>query len=61
MSQTLLIADGDAELYDVYQRVFACQGFDVETASDGLDRVEKLRRVTPCIRQGYRIVLDADF
>jgi two-component system response regulator MprA len=49
MNQTLLIADGDAELCDVYRRFFACQGFDLETASDGLDCVEKLRRVTPAV------------
>jgi DNA-binding response OmpR family regulator len=36
-------------LYDVYRRVFACQGFDLETASDGLDCVAKLRRVTPAV------------
>ncbi|MBV8455292.1 MAG: response regulator [Acetobacteraceae bacterium] len=29
--------------------IFACQGFDLETASDGLDCVEKLRRVTPAV------------
>jgi two-component system response regulator MprA len=49
MNQTLLIADGDAELCDGYRRFFACQGFDLETASDGLDCVEKLRRVTPAV------------
>jgi DNA-binding response OmpR family regulator len=47
MNQTLLIAEGDAELCGVYRRFFALQGWDVEIASDGLDCVEKLRRVTP--------------
>jgi DNA-binding response OmpR family regulator len=49
MNQTLLIAEGDAELCDVYRRFFARQGFDVETASDALDCVEKLRRVPPAV------------
>jgi two-component system response regulator MprA len=49
MNQALLIADGDAELCDVYRGFFACQGFDVKTALDGLDCVEKLRRVTPAV------------
>ena len=49
MNQILLIADGDAELCDASRRFFACQGFDLETASDGLDCVEKLRRMTPAV------------
>jgi DNA-binding response OmpR family regulator len=55
MNQTLLIAEGDAELCDAYRRFFARQGYDVETASDGLDCVEKLRRVTPAV-----LVLDLE-
>jgi DNA-binding response OmpR family regulator len=49
MNQTLLIAGGDAELCNAYLRFFACQGFDLGTASDGLDCVEKLRRATPAV------------
>jgi DNA-binding response OmpR family regulator len=49
MKPTLLIAEGDAELCGVYRGFFACQGFDVETVSGGLDCVEKLRRVTPAV------------
>jgi DNA-binding response OmpR family regulator len=49
MNKNLLIADGDAELRDVYRGFFVRQGFDVETASDGLDCVEKLRRATPAV------------
>ena len=49
MNQTLMIAEGDAELCDAYRRFFARQGWDVETASDGLDCVEKLRCVTPAV------------
>jgi DNA-binding response OmpR family regulator len=55
MNQTLLIAEGDAELCHVYRRFFARRGWDVETASDGLDCVEKLRRVTPAV-----LVLDLE-
>jgi DNA-binding response OmpR family regulator len=49
MNQTLLIAEGDAELCDVYRRFFAGQGCDVETASDGLDCLAKLRRGKPAV------------
>jgi DNA-binding response OmpR family regulator len=43
----LLIADGDVELCDLFQGFLSRQGYDVETASDGLDCLEKLRRVRP--------------
>jgi DNA-binding response OmpR family regulator len=49
MNQTLLIADGDVELCDVDRKFLASEGFDLETASDGLDCVEKLRRVPPAV------------
>jgi DNA-binding response OmpR family regulator len=49
MNKNLLIAECDTELRDVYRGFFARQGFDVETASDGLDCVEKLRRATPAV------------
>jgi DNA-binding response OmpR family regulator len=49
MNQTMLFADGDAGLSDVDRTFFACRGFDLETASDGLDCVEKLRRVRPAV------------
>jgi DNA-binding response OmpR family regulator len=55
MNQTLLIAEGDAELCHVYRRFFASKGFEVATASDGLDCVEKLRRATPAV-----LVLDLE-
>jgi DNA-binding NtrC family response regulator len=47
MRHTLLIAEGDAELCDVYRRFLAARGFTVETATNGLDCLEKLRRVKP--------------
>jgi DNA-binding response OmpR family regulator len=47
MTPTLLIADSDAELCKVYQRFIAAHGYEVETASDGLDCLAKLRRATP--------------
>jgi len=49
MNQTLLIAEDDGELCDVYRRFFARQGWNVETASDALDCLDKLRRVTPAV------------
>jgi DNA-binding response OmpR family regulator len=47
MKCTLLIAEGDAELCEVYRRFFTERGYEVETASDGLDCLAKLRRATP--------------
>jgi DNA-binding response OmpR family regulator len=47
MIQTLLIADGDAELCDLYRRFLAERGYEVETSSDGLDCLRKLRQLTP--------------
>jgi len=47
MKQTLLIADGDAELCDLYQRFLVERGYEVETSSDGLDCLRKLRQLTP--------------
>jgi DNA-binding response OmpR family regulator len=47
MNQTLLVADGDAELCEVHQRCFTATGYDVETASNALDCLEKHRRGTP--------------
>jgi two-component system phosphate regulon response regulator OmpR len=47
MKQTLLIADGDAELCDLYRRFLTERGYEVETSLDGLDCLRKLRQVTP--------------
>jgi DNA-binding NtrC family response regulator len=55
MRPTLLIAESDAELRDAYRRLLAGHGFDVETAADGLDCLEKLRRLAPEV-----CVLDRD-
>ena len=55
MKQTVLIADGDAELCDIYGGFLSDRGFAVETASDGLDCLAKLRQVSPAV-----VVLDRD-
>jgi CheY-like chemotaxis protein len=47
MNQSLLVADGDAELCNLYKEVLTEQGYDVTTASDGLDCLNKLRRSLP--------------
>lgn len=47
MIQTLLVAEGDAELRDLYGAFLRKQGYQVETASDGLACLEKLRRLEP--------------
>jgi DNA-binding NtrC family response regulator len=55
MKPTLLIADGDAELCELYQFCLTKCGYKVATASDGLDCLEKLHRVMPAV-----LVLDRD-
>jgi len=55
MRQTLLIADGDARFCDLYRQLLTESGYEVETASDGLDCLEKLRREMPGI-----LVLDQE-
>lgn len=44
MMPTVLVAESDADLRDVYQRYLSQRGYAVETASTGLECVEKLRR-----------------
>jgi DNA-binding response OmpR family regulator len=55
MKSILLIAESDAELRDAYRTFLTGRGYDVETAADGLDCLEKLRRLTPAV-----CVLDRD-
>src|SRR5438067_11067086 len=55
MKQTLLIADGDAELCDLYEMFLTECGYEVEAASDGLDCLRKLRQVIPAV-----LVLDLE-
>jgi CheY-like chemotaxis protein len=55
MKQSMLVADGDAELCDLYRRFSTERGYEVETTSDGLDCVRKLRQVTPAV-----LVLDLE-
>ena len=47
MKPVVLVADGDAGWLDDSRSVFAALGFEVETATDGLDCLNKLRRRTP--------------
>ena len=55
MQPTILIADGDADLCDFYRRFSTERGHEVDTCSDGLDCVRKLRQVTPAV-----LVLDLE-
>jgi two-component system KDP operon response regulator KdpE len=53
----LLVAEADAELRDAYRAFLALHGFAVETASDGLECLAKLRRLAPdvlVLDQGLR-------
>lgn len=47
MKQTLLIADGDAEVCDLQRRFLSERGYQVEAAVDGLDCLTKLRQQKP--------------
>jgi DNA-binding NtrC family response regulator len=47
MKPMLLIADNDPELREIYRSFLFGQGYVVETAADGLECVEKLRRLMP--------------
>ncbi len=47
MKPIVLIADSDAELCELYQQFLGERGYDVAMATDGLDCLEKLRRVRP--------------
>lgn len=55
MKQNLLIADGDAELCDVYRKFLTERGYEVATSSDGLDCLRKLRALAPAV-----LVLDLE-
>jgi DNA-binding NtrC family response regulator len=48
-ARTLLIADGDAELCDLYRQFLTKHGYEVETSSNGLDCLRKLREVMPAV------------
>jgi DNA-binding response OmpR family regulator len=55
MKRIVLVAEGDTELCDVYRTFLTGRGHEVETATDGLDCLEKLRRLNPAV-----LVLDLD-
>jgi CheY-like chemotaxis protein len=55
MKPTLVIAESDAELRGAYWRFLTGRGYHVETADDGLDCLEKLRRLAPVV-----LVLDRE-
>ena len=55
MKPHLLIADRDADLCDVFRCFLTSRGYEVETSTDGLDCLAKLRQVTPAV-----LVLDRE-
>jgi DNA-binding NtrC family response regulator len=55
MRPLLLVAEGDAELREVYREALARHSYHVETAADGLECLEKLRQLMPEV-----LVLDRD-
>jgi DNA-binding response OmpR family regulator len=55
MRPLLLVAEGDAELREAYREALARHSYNVETAADGLECLEKLRLLMPEV-----LVLDRD-
>jgi CheY-like chemotaxis protein len=55
MKTGLLIAEADAEVREMFDRIANHLGFDVETAADGLDCWNKLRNSVPDV-----LVIDAE-
>src|SRR5262245_18589590 len=55
MRPLLLVAEGDAELREAYREALARHSYNVETAADGLECLEKLRQLMPEV-----LVLDRD-
>jgi DNA-binding response OmpR family regulator len=55
MKPLLVIAEGDPELRAAYWQFLAERGYEVATAADGLECLEKLRRLRPAV-----LVLDRE-
>jgi len=55
MKPMLLVAEGDPELRAIYSRFLAERSYNVQTAADGLECIEKLRQLMPAV-----ILLDED-
>jgi len=55
MKQRLLIADRNVELCQVFRRFLTERGYEVETCTDGLDCLAKLRQLLPAV-----LVLDLE-
>lgn len=55
MKRTLHVADGDPELCEIYEQFLTARGYDVETSTDGLECLEKIRQ-----RQPAALVLDLE-
>jgi DNA-binding response OmpR family regulator len=55
MQRALLIAESDPELRDIFRSFLTDCGFQVDTASDGLDCLQKLRQLGPAV-----LVLDRE-
>ena len=47
MRPVVLVTNGNAELCQIYSRFLAKRGYEVETSTDGLDCLAKLRRLRP--------------
>ena len=57
-NQTILVVDDDANTRDLLTRILSEEGFDAQTAKDGIDGLEKLDHLTAVSTSPSLIVLD---
>lgn len=49
MKTKVLLVEDDVELVKMYERIFALEGFELETAKDGDEGLEKARTAKPAL------------
>jgi len=49
MKTKVLLVEDDVELVKMYERIFALEGFELETAKDGDEGLEKARTAEPAL------------
>lgn len=49
MAKVLLIIEDDPLMVRMYQKIFKFEGFEVETAFDGEEGIEKVRKLKPTV------------
>lgn len=49
MAKVLLIVEDDPLMVRMYQKIFKFEGYDVDTAFDGEEGIEKVRKIKPTV------------